>query len=207
MLARTLSRPRWAMPITASWSPSAHGLVEKGVEQHDGRLGPLESEPLLPDVAGVEEPLEDLRRVEPVRGCGAAPRASRADGHALEVLLDPPLLAGILDVHVLDAECPAVGVAQDVEDLVEGGHVLAGQAVGHELARQVPDGQPVVQRVQLGVELGRLGVQGIEMGDEVAAHPVHVDQRLHVHLLDQAEMAAVSLVVDALASASQRTGS
>ena len=76
---------------------------------------------------------------------------SSACGHALDVLLDPPLLLGVGDVHVLDAERPAVGVAQEVEDLVERRHVPAGQAVGHEPPRQVPDGEPVGQRVELGV--------------------------------------------------------
>ena len=109
-----------------------------------------------------------------------------------DVLLDPPLLLGILDVHVLHAEGPAVGVAQDVQDLVQGGQVLAGQAVGHELTGQVPDGQAVVERVELGVELGRLGVQGIEVGDEMAPDPVHVDQGLDVDLLDEPEVGAVA---------------
>ena len=119
----------------------------------------------------------------------------RRGGDALDVLLDPALLLRVLDVHVLDAQGPAVGVAEDVEDLVQGGHVLAGQSVGDEVAGQVPDGQSVVQRVELGVELGRLGVQRIEVGDEVATDPVHVDEGLHVHLLDQAEVGAVALVV------------
>ena len=56
-------------------------------------------------------------------------------------------------------ERPAVGVAQHVEDLVERGHVAAGQPVGHELAGQVPDGQAVGQRVELGVDVRRLGVE------------------------------------------------
>ena len=119
----------------------------------------------------------------------------RSDGDPFEVLLDPLLLGRALDVHVLHAQGAAVGVAQDVEDLVQGGQVLAGQPVGHEGPRQVPDGQPVVQRVELGVELGRLGVEGVEMGDEVAAHPVHVDQRLDVDLLDQPEVVPLPLVV------------
>ena len=46
---------------------AGHGrLVQQGVEQDDGRLGPLEAEALLADVAGVQEPLEDLGRVQPV---------------------------------------------------------------------------------------------------------------------------------------------
>ena len=98
-------------------------------------------------------------------------------------------------MHVLDAQGAAVGVAQDVEDLVEGGHVPAGQPVGHELAREVPDGQPVVRRVQLRVEVGRLGVEGVQVGDQVATHPVEVDQVLDVDLLDQALVEPVGRVL------------
>ena len=112
-------------------------------------------------------------------------------GLALDVLLDPALLLGVLDVHVLDAQGAAVGVAQHVEDLVEGGHVAPGQPVGDELARQVPDGEAVGERVELGVDVRGLGIERVEVGDQVAAHPVHVDQRLHVHLLDQALVLAL----------------
>ena len=162
----------------------AGGGVEQRVEQHDGRLGTLEAEALLPDVAGVEKALEDLGRVQPVEDVALLLVVERRR-LALDVLLDPTLLLGVLDVHVLDAQRPAVGVAQHVEDLVERGDVAAGQAVGDEVPGQVPDGQPVGERVELGVDVRRLGVEGVEVGDEVPAHPVHVDERLHVHLLDQ----------------------
>ncbi len=98
-------------------------------------------------------------------------------------------------MHVLDPERPAVGVSQRVEDFVEGRHVLAGQAVGHEVPGQVPDGQPVVERVELGMELGRLGVQRVEVGDQVATHPVHVDERLDMDLLQQTVVLTVGRVV------------
>ena len=67
MLARTLSRPRWDMPMTDSWRPSATASFEQGVEDDDGRLGALEAEPLLAHVAGVEEALEHLGRVQAVQ--------------------------------------------------------------------------------------------------------------------------------------------
>ena len=120
----------------------AGGRVEQGVEQDDGRLGAFEAEALLPDVARVEEALEHLGGVEAVEDVALLLEVERGR-LALDVLLDPALLLGVLDVHVLDAEGPAVGVAQDVEDLVERGDVATGQPVGDELARQVPDGEAV----------------------------------------------------------------
>ena len=103
---------------------------------------------------------------------------------ALDLLLDPVLLLGLLDVHVLDADRAAVGVAQHVEDVAERhARRVPAEAVGEELAVEVPDGEPVGGRVELGVHVRLLPRQRIEVGDEVAAHPVHVDERLHVHLL------------------------
>src|SRR5258708_1233612 len=81
----------------------------------------------------------------------------------------PALLLGVLDVHVLDAGGAAVRVAQDAEQVTERHAVLAGDAAGEELALEVPDRQPVRQRVEL---LGRdriLPAERVEVGDEVAA--------------------------------------
>jgi len=111
-------------------------LVQDGVEDDDGRLGALEPEALLAHVAGVEEALEDLGRVEQLQDVLLLVLL-HGGRHALDLLLDPALLHRVLDVHVLDAERPAVGVAQDVEDLVERGHFEGGQPVGHEAPRQV----------------------------------------------------------------------
>ena len=164
--------------------PGSGGRVEQGVEQHDGRLGAFEAEALLAHIAGVQEALEHLGRVEAVEDVALLVEVER-DGLSLDVLLDPALLLGILDVHVLDAERAAVRVPQHVEDVLEGGGLAAGQPVGHELTGQVPDGQAVGQRVELGVDVGRLGVERVEVGDEMPAHPVHVDQCVHPHLLEQ----------------------
>ena len=109
---------------------------------------------------------------------------SRVVGDALHLLLDPALLLRLLDVHVLHADAPAVGVAQHAQEVAQGHEVLAGDAVGEELAVEVPDGEPVGGGVELGVGAGLLPAQRVEVGDEVAPHPVHVDQGLDVDLLD-----------------------
>ena len=65
MLASTLSRPRWAMPMTTSSSPCVGRVAEHLVEQRDQRLAALQREPALADVLGLQERLERLGRVEP----------------------------------------------------------------------------------------------------------------------------------------------
>ena len=134
------------------------GGVEQRVEEDDGRLRPLQAEPLLADVARVEEAFEHLGRVQPVQDVTLLVLGEGA-GVPFDVLLDPSLLLGVLYVHVLDGEGPAVGVAEHMEDLVECRHVTPGQAVRHEGARQVPDGQPVGQGVEFRVDVRGLDAQ------------------------------------------------
>ena len=116
-------------------------------------------------------------------------RCFSADGdrwvRALDLLLDPLLLVGLLDVHVLDADGARVRVAQHAEDVAQR-HDLAGQPAGaevadRELAVEVPDREVVVRDVELGVGVGLAPPERVEVGDEVAAHPVHVDERVHLH--------------------------
>ena len=134
MLASTLSRPRWAMPMTASASPAGAASSSSGVEEHDGRLGALEAEALLADVAGVEEPLEGLGGVQALEDV-ALLLGGRRRRTPFDVLLDPALLLGLLDVHVLDADRPAVGVAQDSRISSSVATSVPGQAVGDEAPR------------------------------------------------------------------------
>ena len=172
--------------------PGLDGLVQDGVEDDDRRLRTFEPEPLLADVAGVQEALEDLGRVQPVEDVPLLVRTRRRR-HPFHVLLDPALLVRVLDVHVLDAQGAAVGIAQDREDLVESGQLLAAQAIGHKVPGKVPDGEAVVERVELGMEIGRLGIERVEVGDQVPPDPVHVDQGLDVVLLDEAFVAAIGV--------------
>jgi hypothetical protein len=80
------------------------------------------------------------------------------------------------------------------------------QAAGEELAVQIPDGEAVGFRVELGVVAG-LGAQRVEIGDQVAAHAVGVD---HLHdpgfLGDLGVRAAFMPGSAGLRSVSQRTG-
>ena len=113
-----------------------------------------------------------------------------------DVLLDPSLLVRFLDVHVLDADGAAVGVPEDAEDLAEGEAIPSGQAVGQELPVVVPDRQAVGGGVKLGLGVRRLPIERVEMGDQVAADPVHVDQGLDVDLLLEMGPLPIAWIVD-----------
>ena len=177
------------------------GRVEPGVgrrrddlvEDRDGRLGALEAEPLGADVLGGEELLERLGRVQALEDAALGVLVERGVG-AFDLGLDPALLLGVLDVHVLDADGAAVGVAQHAEEVAERHLLLAGDATGEELAVEVPDRQPVRQRVELAGHRRLLPVERVEVGDEVAADAVDADQRGDLHLLLQHRLLAVDRV-------------
>ena len=151
MVASTLSRPAVGHAHDRAVEPVVGRRLEDGVEDGDQALAALDAEALLADPLGAEELLEGLGGVEPVEDVALVLDVERLLALALDLLLDPVLLVQVLDVHVLDADGAAVGVAQHPQDLAEDRLVLAPQAAGEELAVEVPDGEPVGR----GVELGR----------------------------------------------------
>ncbi len=155
--------------------PGVGGGVEHHVEQRDEALGALQAEALGAEELGVEEPLEALR-LDQLGEQPALLVAADRRRRSLDVLLDPQLLVGLLDVHVLDTRRSAVGVAQHAEDLAQRHPGAAGQPSGGELTVEVPQAEPVGDRVELVVDLRRLLAQRVEVGDEMAPHPVHVDE-------------------------------
>ena len=158
-------------------------VVQDAVEERDERLPALEREALVADVLGVEEALEALRLHDLLEDALLARRVEgRVVARRLHPVLEPVLPLGVGDVHVLDADRPAVGLAQGVEDLAQRRLVLAGEPAGHELAVEVPQGEAVGRGVEVAVR--RPGaVEGVEVGHQVAAHPVVVDELQHLRLL------------------------
>ncbi len=164
--------------------PGVGGSVEHGVDERDRRLGSLEAEALLADVAQVEERLEGLGGVQLAEDVPLLLGRQHLRG-PLDVVLDPELLLGTLDVHVLHADRTAVGVAQDLEDLRERKDLAPRQAEGVEAPLKVVGAEPVAPGVEVRAELRGTLLEGIEPRDQVAAHPVHVDERPDHQLLPQ----------------------
>ena len=166
---------------------------EDGVEDRDRGLCAFETEALGADVLGGEEALEGFCCVQSLED------AALVDGvvaHTvtLDALLNPALFLGRVDVHVLDTDRAAVGVAQVTEDLAECRLAHATDATGEELAVEVPDGESIGGGVEFGRHLGFVPTQRIEVGDQVAAHAVHADQRGDLHLLIEHRVFGVEIV-------------
>ena len=153
----------------------------------DDRLAALEREALLADELGLQERLERLGRVEPAQDAHLL-LAGRLLLDHLDLGLDPLALVGVLDVHVLDADRAAVRVAQDAEDLAQLEERLTAEPAGRELAVQVPQGQPVLGEVEVGVAALAV-LQRVGVGHQVPAHPVGVDE-----LLDPGDLVDVVVV-------------
>ncbi len=144
-------------------------------------LAALEAEALLPDVLRLQEGLEGLRLVELLEDAQllVVPGLGVLD---LAVVLEPPPLAGVLDVHVLDADRAAVRVAEHAQDVAQLHLATAAEAARHELAVEVPEGQAVVLDLEVGMRALHV-FERVDVGHEVAAHAEGVDELLHARRL------------------------
>ena len=102
--------------------PLRPGPLDDRVQERDQHLAPLEREPFLPDVIPVEERLEQFRGVQLVDDppllldveVGLVPRR-------LHPVQEPSADILVADVHELDADRAAIGLAQDGDHLAQGG--------------------------------------------------------------------------------------
>ena len=165
--------------------PLAAATLDQFVHAGDEALPALERKALLPDITGMQVLLQRLRCGEPVQhmlfGLG------RERGHGadrLEALLQPAFLRRVADVHVLDPDRAAVGLAQALDDLAQGHALLAEiQARGIELRVHVGFVQVVERRLELRNLRALLAFERIELSPARAEDAVGGDQLLHINLL------------------------
>ena len=71
----------------------------------------------------------------------------------LDPLLDPGPLLVVLDVHVLDADVPAVRAAQRLQDVAQRHDlaVVAAEIADREFAVEIPQGEAVVLQREFGM--------------------------------------------------------
>ncbi|CAB4880249.1 unannotated protein [freshwater metagenome] len=163
---------------------------QDAVEHRNGGLAALEAEPLGADVLGGEEPLVRVGRREAL-GEPALLVTCELGGYTLETGLDPLLLVQIMDVHVLDADRAAVGVAEHLEQFRKLHPVLASNTADEKLTLEVPDAQPVVLRGHLVEQARFFPAQRVEIGHEVPTDAVRADEARDGHLLAQHGLLAV----------------
>ena len=145
----------------------------------DHRFAAIEAEALGADELDAEIALQPLRLDDPLQDHAAAFGGELgAVLDVLDALLDPRLLVGIGDVHVFDADLAAVGLAQAVPDLAQGGRFTQAQrAEDQDRAVPVAIAEAVGRRIELAVPRLADQAQRIEVGFEMAADAVGADQQ------------------------------
>jgi hypothetical protein len=159
-------------------------VPQQVVELRDQRLAAFQREALLADVAGVEILLERFRRGQALKDVFPVLRViGRRRADRFQPLLHPALLRHIGDVHVFDADGPAVGVLEEPQDVRELHLPRPDQRAGIEHRPHVGLGQPV----ERGVELGDAGflpsVERVDVGVAHPEEPVRRNELEHAELL------------------------
>ena len=94
------------------------GGLDHRVQRGDGDLTAFQAEALGGDVALLAERLEALGFGQLLQdGALFVGVQNGQPGRALDAALDPGFLVGVLDVHELDADRAAIGLAEDLHDL------------------------------------------------------------------------------------------
>ncbi len=102
----------------------------------------------------------------------------------LETTLDPALLLGIGDVHVLGADRARVHVLADIDDVAQLHLVVVGvERAGVENLVHVRLAETVIGRIEIGQRRRLIQTQRVEIGDAMPPAAVVIDQLEHAGLL------------------------
>src|SRR5713226_7291742 len=160
------------------------GALDQLIEQRNNRFASFDRKALLTQVLGVEKALELL-------GGNQFPKNLFLDfdgdwlglnQFATNLLAQPEFFFLALNVTILDADFAAVGALQNVQNLAQRRRLSSAQPAGDEQSIEIPNRQIVSLDVQLGVIQKGHRVQGIDVGDQVAAHSISIYQFHHARL-------------------------
>ncbi len=176
-------------------------FADDRLERRHGALAAVEAEALGARELDVQEALEALGQnqlledVALLLGAGAQQIV-----RAFHARLDPGLLVRILNVHELDADLGAVGLAQDLDDPAQARLLQAEDVVEEELAVQIGLGEAVGTGVELRVLIAAGEAKRVEIGEQVAANPIGADQHHDPQMIDDQPPRALAAEIDDLAA-------
>ena len=133
---------------------------------------PSREKRLAPAYFHVEEALEPLRLVQMAQDLRLlAGRERLPVALTLHHPLHPGLPLGVLDVHELDAHARAIGLLEDRQHLAQRGALEPEHAVDIDRPVVVRLGEAIALGIELRVMPLAVEAEGVEGGDEMAAHP------------------------------------
>ena len=177
-LARTLRRPRWAMPSTIEQTPSAPPYLITA-----SSAGTIDSPPSRP-----KRLVPTYLRARNFSHCSAWTTLVRIDflpsgvkrisaSRALHPVLEEAALLEVVDVHIFEADMAAIIAAEDLDDLAHRALFEAERAAEPDRrGRARLAGEAVIFGRQVGRHLALDEAERIEIGGEMAAHPIGADQ-------------------------------
>ena len=102
----------------------ARGALDQAIQQRDEALGALQREALGPEELVVQELLEDLGVDHLLQEVPALlVRQSQAVARALHAVLQPAAQLDVVQVRQLDADVAAIGLAQQLDQVAQGGAI------------------------------------------------------------------------------------
>ena len=176
MVVSTLSRPRVGHADDDILDAEVGAGLDDRLHGRDHAFGALQREPLVAEIFELQEAFERFRRVELAEDVVLVVEIeSRLVSGVLEALLQPGLLLGILDMHELDPDGRAIGLLKHVEQFAQRRELEPEYAVDEDRAVVVGFRETVARGVELRMVLFAFELERVEVGDQVAAHPVGAD--------------------------------
>ena len=163
----------------------ASSVLHDFIKKRDEILSAFERESFLADVLAVQVVLELAGRGDPAQDVALLRRVeARPSPASLELFLHPPFLLGRGEVGHLGADRSAVRVAHQIVDLAKR-RLRRADMEGSRIEHAIE--VVLVESVVLGIEIGDrwplVDPDGVEIRAPVAAVPIRVDERQHLHLL------------------------
>ena len=159
--------------------------LQRLVEHADEALAALQAEALGAGILGMQVAFQALGGAQAIQNGEARVRRKRRRGlDGLQALPQPRLLRSIGDVHVLGADCAAVGALQGGDDVPQGSAAMLEQVLGTgiEDGIEIRLAEAVVAERQLRRRFALPKAEGIEPGFAVAAVAIGADELQHPHL-------------------------
>ena len=151
--------------------------------RRDHRLAAIKAEALGADIFAAQEALILLGFHQLVED-GALAVGGEVDFlvASLELLLQEAALLHIIDVHILEADVPAVVALQDAHQLADGGRLEAKRPADMHRPVEILLAKAMPARRQVRRQVACRQPQRIEIGGQMPAHPVGADQH---HRIDR----------------------